>query len=200
MQISTLGKHSLILHITYTNSLHELYGAIIVYVTKSSEQGAQTQIFLAASQTIDPAKDSGTIQHNNHCENYGFRSIIVFWITFQTNLNDSGLVFVFLIANFYLNSWTILPLLLFVIKLIISQICSNNVSVNIIVLSVNILHLYILYYLLTSCILYSQGNITITVQRLEYQMLPKMRTLRSGCGQSVKHSQDLNLLFKWCVC
>jgi hypothetical protein len=65
------------LHITYINSLRVLYGAIIVYVTKSSEQGAQTQIFLAASQTIDPAKDSGTIQNNNHCENYGFGSSYV---------------------------------------------------------------------------------------------------------------------------
>jgi hypothetical protein len=52
-----------------------------VYVTKSSEQGAQTQIFLAASQTIDPAKDSGTAQRNNHYENYGFGSFSVFLMT-----------------------------------------------------------------------------------------------------------------------
>ena len=30
-----------------------------MYITKSSEQGAQTQIFLSASKTINPKRDSG---------------------------------------------------------------------------------------------------------------------------------------------
>ena len=35
--------------------------ASIVYITKSSEQGAQTQIFLSASKTINPKTDSGEL-------------------------------------------------------------------------------------------------------------------------------------------
>lgn len=34
-------------------------GAPLVYLTKSQEQGAQTQIFLSASSSINPAKDTG---------------------------------------------------------------------------------------------------------------------------------------------